>query len=59
MALVMSGIQAMEISAFDEPFRTPSPESHLVSLRTQQVIDLESGIGKVHDPSGAPTWLNR
>jgi methylmalonyl-CoA mutase N-terminal domain/subunit len=52
MALVMAGIQAIEISAFDEPFRTPSPESHLVSLRTQQVIDLESGIGKVHDPLG-------
>lgn len=52
MALVMAGIQAVEISAFDEPFRTPSPESHLVSLRTQQVIDLESGIGKVHDPLG-------
>ena len=52
MALVMAGIQAVEISAFDEPFRTPSPESHLVSLRTQQVIDLESSIGKVHDPLG-------
>jgi len=52
LALVMSGVQAVEISAFDEAFRTPSKEAHLVGLRTQQVIDLESGVGKVLDPLG-------
>ena len=45
MALVMAGVQAIEISAFDEAYRTPSREAHLVGLRTQQVIDLEEGIG--------------
>ena len=53
------GIQAIEISAFDEAFRTPSPESHLVSLRTQQVIDLETGIGRVHDPLGGSYMVER
>ena len=59
MALVMAGIQAIEISAFDEAFRTPSPESHLVALRTQQVIDLETGIGKVHDPFGGSYMVEK
>ncbi|MCX5901054.1 MAG: acyl-CoA mutase large subunit family protein [Proteobacteria bacterium] len=59
MALVMAGIQAIEISAFDEAFRTPSPESHLVALRTQQVIDLETGIGRVHDPFGGSYMVER
>ena len=32
LALVLAGVDAMEISAFDEAYRTPSPESHLVAL---------------------------
>jgi len=52
MALVMAGVQALEISAFDEAYRTPSPESHLVGLRTQQILHLESNVAKVVDPLG-------
>ena len=52
LALALAGVQAMEISAFDEAYRTPSPESHLVGLRTQQVLHLECGIAKVQDPLG-------
>ena len=36
LALVLSGVQALEISAFDEAFRTPSKDAHIVGLRTQQ-----------------------
>ena len=50
LALVLGGVQAVEISAFDEAYRTPSPESHLVGLRTQQVIGLETNVTKVVDP---------
>lgn len=51
-ALVLAGVQALEISAFDEAFRTPSKEAHLVGLRTQQIIDLETGLARVSDPLG-------
>ena len=44
LALVMAGVQALEISAFDEAFRTPSPESHLV------------GFGPSRSSSWNPTW---
>jgi methylmalonyl-CoA mutase, N-terminal domain len=57
MALVMAGVQALEISAFDEAFRTPSPESHLVGLRTQQILHLESNVSKVVDPLGGSYYV--
>ncbi len=52
ICLVMAGVQALEISAFDEAYRTPSPQSHLVGLRTQQILDLEAGVARVADPFG-------
>ena len=57
LSLSLAGVQAMEVSAFDEAFRTPSPESHLVSLRIQQIIDLETGAAKVSDPLGGAYFV--
>ncbi|MBW1787545.1 MAG: hypothetical protein JRK53_13125, partial [Deltaproteobacteria bacterium] len=57
LALVMAGARAIEISAFDEAYRTPSEASHLVGLRTQQVIALETGINKVADPLGGSYYV--
>lgn len=57
LGLVLAGVQAIEISAFDEAYRTPSPESHLVGLRTQQVIGLETNVTKVVDPLGGSYYL--
>jgi methylmalonyl-CoA mutase N-terminal domain/subunit len=57
LAMVLAGVHAIEISAFDEAYRTPSPESHLVGLRTQQVIHLETGVAKVMDPLGGSYYL--
>jgi methylmalonyl-CoA mutase N-terminal domain/subunit len=56
-ALALAGVQAMEISTFDEAYRTPSPASHLVGLRTQQVIHLESNVAKVQDPLGGSYFI--
>jgi methylmalonyl-CoA mutase N-terminal domain/subunit len=57
IALVLAGVQALEISAFDEAFRTPSPESHLIGLRTQQILDLEAGVARVADPFGGSYFI--
>lgn len=57
LALAMAGVQAMEISAFDEAFRTPSPAAHLVGLRTQQVVQLESNVTTVADPLGGSYYV--
>jgi methylmalonyl-CoA mutase N-terminal domain/subunit len=50
-------VQAVEISCFDEAYRTPSHESHMVSLRTQQIVQLEAGAGKVADPLGGSYYV--
>jgi methylmalonyl-CoA mutase N-terminal domain/subunit len=57
LSLVLAGVQAIEISAFDEAYRTPSPESHLIGLRTQQVIALESNVARVADPLGGSYFI--
>jgi methylmalonyl-CoA mutase N-terminal domain/subunit len=57
LAMVLAGVHAIEISAFDEAYRTPSPESHLVGLRTQQVLHLETGVTKVMDPLGGSYYV--
>ena len=57
LAMVLAGVQAIEISAFDEAYRTPSPESHLVGLRSQQVIHMETNVTKVVDPLGGSYYI--
>jgi methylmalonyl-CoA mutase, N-terminal domain len=57
LAMVLAGVQALEISAFDEAYRTPSRQSHLVALRTQQVLDLETGVARVVDPLGGSHFV--
>jgi len=57
LALVLAGVQAIEISAFDEAYRTPSPQAHEVALRTQQVIHLESNVTQVADPLGGSYFV--
>jgi methylmalonyl-CoA mutase N-terminal domain/subunit len=57
LALALAGVQAVEISCFDEAYRTPSHESHMVSLRTQQIVQLEAGAGKVADPLGGSYYV--
>lgn len=57
LAATLAGCQAMEISCFDEPIRTPSPEAAVVALRTQQIIAYESGVTKVVDPLGGSYFV--
>lgn len=57
LALVMAGVQAIEVSAFDEAYRTPSEASHLIGLRTQQIIHLESKTADVTDPLGGSYYI--
>jgi methylmalonyl-CoA mutase, N-terminal domain len=57
LSLVLAGVQALEISAFDEAYRTPSKLAHIVGLRTQQILDLESGVARVVDPLGGSYFV--
>ncbi|MBT6095825.1 MAG: hypothetical protein HOH04_13155 [Rhodospirillaceae bacterium] len=46
----LSGVQAMEVSAYDEALSIPSEESATLALRVQQVIQEETNITSVSDP---------
>jgi methylmalonyl-CoA mutase N-terminal domain/subunit len=56
-AMAAAGVKAMEVSAFDEAFRTPSDTAHLVGLRTQQIIALETNVGDSVDPFGGSYFM--
>jgi methylmalonyl-CoA mutase N-terminal domain/subunit len=57
VALALAGVQAMEISTFDEAYRTPGRDAHLLALRTQQIIGLETDCSKVADPLGGSYYV--
>ncbi len=57
LSLVFGGAHAIEISTFDEAYRTPSKEGHLIGLRTQQIIEAESGVTRVVDPLGGSYFV--
>ncbi len=46
----LSGVQAMEVSAYDEALSIPSEESATLALRVQQVIQEETNVTSVSDP---------
>lgn len=57
LALAFSGVRALEVSTFDEAFRTPSEAAHRVALRTQQISQLEAGASRVVDPLGGSWYV--
>ncbi len=46
----LSGVQAMEVAAYDEALAIPTEESATLALRIQQVIQEETNITAVSDP---------
>jgi len=54
-AAVLGGAQSLSVNAFDEGAGIPSRFAQTLSVRTQQIIALESGLAKVVDPLGG-SW---
>jgi methylmalonyl-CoA mutase N-terminal domain/subunit len=50
LASALGGAQAIHAPAYDEAIATPTQESALLALRTQQILAYESGIAKTVDP---------
>jgi methylmalonyl-CoA mutase N-terminal domain/subunit len=57
LAAVLGGCQAVEVCAFDEPFRVPTLEAATVALRTLQIIAYETGVTRVADPLGGSYYV--
>jgi len=50
MAAVLGGCQSLHIDSYDEAYSAPTEEAALISLRTQQVIQAETGVCSTVDP---------
>jgi methylmalonyl-CoA mutase N-terminal domain/subunit len=52
MAAVLGGVQSLHVDSYDEAYAVPTEEAALLSLRTQQIIQEETGVTQVVDPLG-------
>lgn len=50
LAAVLGGCQSLHIDSFDEAYSAPTEEAALISLRTQQIIQAETGVVNTVDP---------
>jgi methylmalonyl-CoA mutase N-terminal domain/subunit len=57
LGAALSGVQAMEVSSFDEALAIPTEHAHTMALRVQQIIQEESGITRVADPLGGSYYV--
>ena len=59
MAAVLGGAQSLHVNSKDEALGLPSENSAIISLRTQQIIALESGVVDTVDPLGGSYYLEK
>ena len=60
LAAVLGGAQSLHVSGHDEAFCLPTEASARLALRTQQIVQHESGVTAAVDPlGGAPYALER
>lgn len=50
LAAVLGGCQSLHIDSYDEAYSAPTAEAALISLRTQQIIQAETGAVDTVDP---------
>jgi len=57
LAAVLGGAQSLAVCSFDEPFAIPTENSVRLSLRTQQILEHETGVTDTIDPLGGAYFV--
>ena len=57
LAAVLGGVQSLHVDSFDEAYSVPTEEAALLSLRTQQILQEETGVTQVADPLGGSFYI--
>jgi len=57
LAAALAGVQSIGVAAYDEAICTPTDAAHTMSIRTQQILQLESNITSVADPLGGSYYV--
>jgi methylmalonyl-CoA mutase N-terminal domain/subunit len=59
IAAVFGGCQSLHLDSFDEAYSAPTEEASLVSLRTQQIIQAETGVCNTVDPLAGSYYVEK
>jgi len=59
LGAVLGGAQSIHVMGYDEAFEIPSEEAVTLSLRTQQIVALESGVARTVDPLAGSFFVER
>ena len=57
LAAVLGGAQSVHVDAYDEALCTPTELSSITALRTQQILQNETGVTNTIDPLGGSYYL--
>ena len=57
LSAVLGGAQSLHVDSYDEAYSVPTEEAALLSLRTQQIIQAETGVTDVVDPLGGSFYV--
>jgi methylmalonyl-CoA mutase N-terminal domain/subunit len=57
LSAVLGGAQSLHVDSYDEAYSVPTEEAALLSLRTQQIIQTETGVTDVVDPLGGSFYV--
>jgi len=57
LSAVLGGAQSLHVDSYDEAYSVPTEEAALLSLRTQQILQEETGITDVVDPLGGSYYI--
>jgi methylmalonyl-CoA mutase N-terminal domain/subunit len=57
LAAILGGAQSMHIDSYDEAYSAPTEEASLISLRTQQILGVETNVVNTVDPLGGSYYV--
>lgn len=57
LSAILGGAQSLHVDSYDEAYSVPTAEAALLSLRTQQILQEETGIIDVVDPLGGSYYI--
>jgi methylmalonyl-CoA mutase N-terminal domain/subunit len=59
LGAVLGGAQSIHVMGYDEAFEIPSADAVTLSLRTQQIVALETGITRTADPLAGSFFVEK
>ena len=52
LTAILSGVQSVHTTSYDEAYCLPTEETQKLAIRTQQIVAYETGVTKIADPLG-------